>query len=418
MVLFLTACTNRERIPPKVPGLDAAALSYVRLAVALGERDTDSIDFYAGPQNRVADVRNNPPSFSEIAHQANMLSGTLRAIPTHGSVDDQRKSYLFDQLTALSCRAAFLSGQHLSFDQETNCFFKTQVPDHIDEEQISSIKKQIDHLVPGPGSLTSRYAKLAKQFVIPNEKLKAVMAGAIQACRTQTSAHVTLPANEKITVAYVGDRPWAGYSLYKGNNTSEITFNTDFPITVDRALDLACHETYPGHHTFNMLRDRQLASTRVEYTVQPTYSPQSFLSEGAATIASQIAFSPEQRLRVERDTLLPLAGLSPKGLERYLQLESLIDQLHPAIPLIARRYLDGDLEFVRAGQMLEDQSLMGESFETLKYLNRFRSYVVTYTWSPDLLQKQLPSRGSARTEQERWNTFLRWVQDDPTVQIH
>jgi len=398
--------------------LNEAAHAYVRLAVALGERDSDSIDFYVGSSDAVADIRNTPPSFSEIEYQTINLSSTIRAITPQTPSEDQRKTYLLDQLTALSCRVTFLSGQRLTFDQETNCFFKTHVPAQLDEQQISFVKKEIARLAPGTRSLADRYAKISRRFVVPNDKLKSVMAAAIQACQKQTEAHIKLPANEQITVTYVGDRPWAGYSLYKGNNTSEVIFNTDFPLTVDRALDLACHETYPGHHTFNMLRDNQLAHNRAEYTVQPTYSPQSFLSEGAATIASQIAFSPEQRLRVERDTLLPLAGLSSQGIEQYLKLESLINQLHTVIPVVARKYMDGDLEFARAGQMLEDQALMSQSFETIKYFNRFRSYVVTYTYSPDLLQKELPAWSATDAEKERWKVFLRWVKADPTVQVH
>ena len=48
---------------------------------------------------------------------------------------------------------------------------------------------------------------------------------------------------------------------------------------------------------------------------------------------------------------------------------------------IARRYLDGELEFVRAGRALEEEALMPEASTDamLKFFNRFRTYSVTYT---------------------------------------
>ena len=34
--------------------------------------------------------------------------------------------------------------------------------------------------------------------------------------------------------------------------------NTDLPIYIDRAIDLACHEGYPGHHVYNVLLEKNL----------------------------------------------------------------------------------------------------------------------------------------------------------------
>jgi hypothetical protein len=58
-----------------------------------------------------------------------------------------------------------------------------------------------------------------------------------------------LPAEESFTLEYVTNQPWSGYNWYKGHYTSLIQINTDLPVAISRALDLACHEGYPGHHT-------------------------------------------------------------------------------------------------------------------------------------------------------------------------
>ncbi len=42
---------------------------YIRLSVALGERDSQSLDYYYGPAEWVSDVKKQPPPFAEIAKQ-------------------------------------------------------------------------------------------------------------------------------------------------------------------------------------------------------------------------------------------------------------------------------------------------------------------------------------------------------------
>ena len=71
-----------------------------------------------------------------------------------------------------------------------------------------------------------------------------------------------LPANETFTVEYVKNKPWSGYNWYQGNYRSLIQVNTDLPIYIDRAIDLACHEGYPGHHVYNALLEKHLVRDR------------------------------------------------------------------------------------------------------------------------------------------------------------
>jgi hypothetical protein len=162
---------------------------------------------------------------------------------------------------------------------------------------------------------------------------------------------------------------------------------------------------------FNMLVDDTLVKRdhREEFTAQPTYSPQSFVSEGAATLASEIAFTSRERVRVEKEILFPVAGLKPEGVERYFAIKSLMEELEPAIPLIARRYFSGELEFVRAGEQLEREVLMDHYFETLKYLNEFRSYVVTYTYAPAMLRESYVGA----EDDQRWKAYEKWAQFRP-----
>ena len=73
---------------------------------------------------------------------------------------------------------------------------------------------------------------------------------------------MTLPATESFTVEYVTNKSWSGYNWYQGNFRSLIQVNTDLPIYIDRAIDLACHEGYPGHHVYNALLEKHLVRDR------------------------------------------------------------------------------------------------------------------------------------------------------------
>src|SRR4029078_3255415 len=78
----------------------------------------------------------------------------------------------------------------------------------------------------------------------------------------RTLAHVSLPAGEGFRVEYVKDKPWAAYNWYQGGAQSVIQVNTELPVSIDRAIDLACHEGYPGHHVYNSLLEQRLVVER------------------------------------------------------------------------------------------------------------------------------------------------------------
>src|SRR6185295_4308823 len=94
--------------------------------------------------------------------------------------------------------------------------------------------------LPGKTALADRVEAFRMEFVIPREKLDATFSAAIDVCRTKTSAHMALPIGETFTVEYVNDKAWSGYNWYQGEYHSLIQVNTDLPIFIDRAIDLAC----------------------------------------------------------------------------------------------------------------------------------------------------------------------------------
>ena len=363
---------------------DRHVREYLRLAVALGERDPDSIDFYYGPSTWTADIRKNPPRLDEIRTSALKLDEELQ------SDGQPRAVRLLSQVRAIAARAGQLLGSKNNFDQEASAYFGLTVP-AVDAGRLNPTRAEIDRLLVGRGSIAARYAAFDEKFLVPPDRLPAVLARAIQGCREQTLNHLHLPPGEGVTVEYVHDKPWSAFSRYQGNFRSMIQINADLALTVDRALALACHEGYPGHHAYNVMQELQFVRERnwSEWMVQPTFSPQSLASEALATFAVEVAFPEAERLRFERDTLFPLADLDSKDAAGYLRVERLVDQLQSAQPAIARDYLDGRLEWARAAAELEEQVLMAHPEDTLKYINEYRSYMLTYTLGLDLVARQV-----------------------------
>jgi hypothetical protein len=273
------------------------------------------------------------------------------------------------------------------------------------------VRAQLERLLPGHGELAARYAAFDRMFLIAPDRLPAVFARAVEGCRAVTRAHLTLPPDERIDVEYAPVLAWSAFTRYEGVFKSRISINTGLPLTVDRALDLACHEAYPGHHAIDSLVDARFSGRRIELSVRPLFSPQSLLHEAAASVASELAFPGSARLTFERDQLFPVAGFDPADADRYVRVGRLVDQLHGVQADIARRYLDGELDFPRASAALERDALMPSADATLKFLNQFRTYAATYTAGRDALSRFLDARSIASDDTTRWRAYINVVTD-------
>ena len=400
LTLAATGCTPARQSP-----LDEEARRYVRLAVALGERDPDSLDFYAGPADAVADLRRAPPPLTAIKRDAEDLSARLRATGVVDPVEKARTADLVRDLAAIGARVDLLTGVRQRYDQESVSFFGI-APGPLDGRRLDVIRPRIAAIVGRGGRLVDRYAAFAARFTIPPERLQPVMEAALDACRGATLAQVALPPSEHATLELVHDKPWSAFSHYLGGGRSVIQINADFRLTIDQALQIACHEGYPGHHTRNTLQTSASGGDRPERSVQLTFSPESLASEASAMLAADIAFSPDERLRVERDRLFPLANLPPAGAASHIEVEQLAGELQLVQADVARRYLDGQLEFARAVAELEERALVPHAEAQIKYINEFRSYVTTYTAGRAVFAARFRAcAGTTPTAETRWRCF-------------
>jgi hypothetical protein len=244
--------------------------------------------------------------------------------------------------------------------------------------------------------------------MIPATKVDTVFKTAIAACRARTLAHLPLPSGERFDLEYVKGTPWNAYNWYQGGYRSLIQVNLDFPIPLDRAVDLACHEGYPGHHVYNALLEQALVRDRgwVEISMYPLFSPQSLIAEGSANFGIDMAFPAAARVAFERDSLFPLAGLDPSLAEPNAAVRQIVERLNYARNEVARRYLDGQLDAAGARAMMRRYWLItpDAAAKTLRFIDTYRSYVINYNLGRDLVAAWVERTGGDDAD-ARWNAF-------------
>jgi len=402
------ACSSRPAPPPPLD-MNTIAESYVKLVLAVGEHDDGYVDAFYGPQQWRGEVKTQAKTLPAIHSEAVTLIGELErtAVPATGSLEALRRSYLIRQLQALTARVEHLEGKRLPFDQESRALYDAVAPTH----SLESFQPALDALaqeLPGEGPLHQRLHAFRSRFVIPRDRLDAVFQAAIAACRQKTSERLALPEGESFVLEYVTDKPWSGYNWYQGGFKSLIQVNTELPIYIDRALDLACHEGYPGHHVYNALLEQTLVKGRswVEFTVYPLYSPQSLIAEGSANYGIELTFPQEERVKFERETLFPLAGLDPAGAAHYYRVETLSEKLTYASNEVARLRLDQQLSAEETARMLVQYALMSpeRAAQRVKFIDHYRSYVINYNLGKDLVRQYVEARGGESAE-GRWKVF-------------
>ena len=389
--------------------MNALAERYVRTVLALGQHDRDFVDAYYGPPEWKRDADASKIALDAIAAQARTLRADLSKVPAGpDEMGRLRHQYLDRQLSALEARVRMLKGARLAFDKESAALYDAVAPTHA----VSHFQKILDTLekrFPGQGALSSRYEAWRRPFVIPREKLDGVFQTAIKACRERTRTHVTLPANERFTVEYVTNKSWSGYNWYQGDYRSLIQVNTDLPIYIDRAIDLACHEGYPGHHVYNALLEKHLVRDRgwMEFTVYPLFSPQSLIAEGTANYGIEIAFPGRERVDFERTVLFPAAGLDPSRAAEYYEVQALVDELAYAGNEAARAYLDGTITAADAAAYLEKYALYSpeRAKQRVRFMEQYRSYVINYNLGKDMVRRYIESRSGAGDSSSRWTEF-------------
>jgi hypothetical protein len=397
--------------------MNVIAEQFVKLVLAVGQHDADYVDAYYGLPEWKADVERQRTPLGRIRTDAERLIAQipeLSAVERRDELVVLRHDYLRRQLEALQSRVRMLEGTRLTFDEESRALYDASAPVHP-ESYFAAALEEIDRELPGRSSqrtLVDRYDGFRQQFVIHADRLTRVFDRAIAECRRRTLPHVQLPATESFTVEYVKNKPWSGYNWYQGNYRSLIQVNTDLPIYIDRAVDLACHEGYPGHHVYNALLEHRLVRDRgwVEFSIYALFSPQSLIAEGTANYGIEVAFPGDERIAFERDVLFPEAGLDPAQAVAYARVQALVDRLAYAGNEAARTYLNGGADRAATAAWLTRYAMMSppRAEQRTRFFDTYRSYVINYNLGKDLVKQFVESRAGVPAQPaRRWDEFVR-----------
>ncbi len=424
-------------IEPEIPPMNLLAERYVRLALAVGQHQSYYIDAYYGPADwqpdgdktplaqlhteavqLIADINALTPEDIALTGRADeaLNEGETKQIEKNGQTEENgqatkaqqlRKDMLNVQSRSVLAFIEILQGKTMSFDEESMALYDAVSPD-LDEDDFEQALDELDDVLPGWGNMNSRLVDFNEDFVIPLDKLDQVFKAAIDESRKRTKSYIDLPEAESFTIEYVTKQPWSAYNWYKGNSFSLIQMNTDHPIHIERAIDLASHEGYPGHHVFNTLMEKHLVEGKgwVEYAIYPLYSPLSLLAEGSANYGIEVAYTQNEREQFERQILFPLAGLDPDDVEEYYQVQRALAKLSYAGNVAAKRYLDGEFSKEQAVKFLMKYALSSEqkSQQRINFFERYRAYVINYNLGQDIVRQYVEAK-SGKNVQQRWQIF-------------
>ena len=384
--------------------LDSAGERFVKLALAIGQHDPNFVDAYNGPAEWAEEAKANQTPLADLEAEAETLFVMLDDISAERATI--RSSMLRKQVIAARARMRMAGGTQYPFDEETRLLYDAVAPQY-DVREFHAALAEIEGLLPGDAPLHQRVDDFRNSLAIPEDKLQVVFDAAIAECRRRTLGHYTLPEGETFSLEFVKDKPWGGYNWYQGKFESLIQVNTDFPIIIDRAVDLGCHEGYPGHHTWNVMLERDLLNKKgwIEYSVYPLFSPLSITAEGSANYGIELAFPGDEKIAFERDVLFPLAGLDPEKAQSLVRLNELRRKLSHSRNHIARLYLDGDIdkeEAIRMGQEFGLQS-RERAEQGIDFIETYRGYVINYNIGRDLVTGYV-ARNSEETG-DRWGAF-------------
>ena len=405
--LLAAACSD-EPVATPAGDLGTLAAEYLFLELSMGLHDSAHVDAYFGPAEIRANAESAALPLTEIENRASTMATRLLNWPVEAADEMQsaRVDNLVQRLTALDTRIALSKGEKFSFDTESRRLFGATAPDY-DAAHFDAILHDIDTLLDGEGDLSARVNRFREQFVISANRLPAVFDAAIAECRRRTLLFIELPENESFELEYVNDKPWSGYNWYQGNSQSLIQINTDLPIFISRAVDLGCHEGYPGHHTFNALMEKNLVEDRgwIEFSLYPLFSPQSLIAEGSGNYGVDLAFPGSERVQFEREVLFPLAGLDPTEADRYYELLDLLSRLSYAGNEAARDYLNGTIDREQAVQWLVDYTLSSpeRARQRIDFFDTYRSYVINYNLGKDMVREYVER--DTQDHAARWRKF-------------
>jgi hypothetical protein len=261
---------------------------YVRLCLRLDRHVDGLVDAYFGPPDWKREASDEEPVeparlLAEAAALLDALDGS--------ELEDERRRWLRGQLQALECLAERLCGTEMAWADEVERCFGVR-PTRTEDDVFAAAHRRLDTVLPGTGDVRDRFVAWNERTTVPREKLVAALEHLTGVLGARAHDLARMPEEEIVAYELVSGVPWIAFNRYEGDYASRVEVNTDLPVSLVLIVDLAAHESYPGHHTERVLKDAHLyrSQGRVETSVAISMAPEAIVTEGIATNALAEAF--------------------------------------------------------------------------------------------------------------------------------
>ncbi|HTB68159.1 MAG TPA: hypothetical protein VK727_18195 [Steroidobacteraceae bacterium] len=409
VVLMLAFGSHATNAATQADPFEPLAQAFVSLALQLGHSPghESEVDSYFGAATLVPTAAAPSRTLAELSATAQRLVADISHQQQH--LPSTRGARLLDQARTLAALIEELQHPHArSFAAQAWAVYAMRVP-AVDPQATRRTLSALAALLPGTGSVADRLDAYRLRFVIAPQRRRAVFERALQECRARTLKHWALPGGERVEVEWSTDVP-AAWQRYQGGNRSTLQINAQAVAFAEQALDVACHEAYPGHHSQFVLLTQHAGPTGppVEDTIALLHSPASVLREGAANFGVELAFPLAARVAFDRNVLFPLAGLDPSQADRYEHVNALVADLAAAAVPILASYQDGSRSFADAAAELRADALVSSPEALLRFVDEEGAYTLGYTAARDSIRNFVRAR-SACTKEDPWRVLAEVV---------
>jgi hypothetical protein len=255
----------------------SAAERYLELCLRLRRHDEDFVDAYFGPTDLAQRIEAEPLMEPEkLAAEARSLA-------------EADSPYVSAEARGLEILARKLAGEEIGYAEEVEGCYGLR-PKRVPEERFEEAHRELDAILPSGGALAERHTRWRESWVVPEDKVPAVLQALNDRLRERTKKLIGLPEGESTELELVTGEHWTAYNYYLGGLKSRVAVNTDVPVNAVNVGTLVAHELYPGHHTERAWKEQLLYLERglLEESVVMYGTPQSVISEGIAELAIEM----------------------------------------------------------------------------------------------------------------------------------
>lgn len=398
-LLSIISCSYLDKSP-----LDETAERLVELTLKAGTIDENLVDSYIGTIEIDTTEEYN---IDDLKKSFELLTKDILEIDADTESKIYRKNYQIGIANAVITRLRVLNAEKISFIDECENIYQ-YTPEVKEYEYFDSLLIEVDNYLAGDESLPIKLSNYRQKFKIKYSKIDEAFRKSVEEARKVTSNYITLPDSESVVIEYLDGAPWSAYNWYQGKYKSLIQVNMQSNIYLERVLDLAAHESYPGHHVYYSLRDKMYYqdSGFVEFSIYTLFSPVSFLAEGTAVYGNDLVFPGDRKIDFLRSEITGKYKYTYQELKEYFDLQELFSKLDEVQITIARDYIDKKISDETALKYIQKYGLESEnsSYRRLDFIRRYRSYIINYTAGKQLVDSYIRKKAGNDNE-KKWQVY-------------